>query len=94
MPDYSMYSEEKFDWTYVYGKVEEEIPYNMSKAKGRNVLITVFADANLYYDKVIGRSVTGLLMLSNKTPIDWYSKKQNGVETATYGSEFLELIKL
>jgi hypothetical protein len=25
----------------------------------------------------------------NKTPIDWYSKKQATVETATYGSEFV-----
>jgi hypothetical protein len=25
----------------------------------------------------------------NKTPIDWYSKKQATVETATYGSEYV-----
>jgi hypothetical protein len=25
----------------------------------------------------------------NKTPIGWYSKRQNTVETATYGSEFV-----
>ena len=25
----------------------------------------------------------------NKTPIDWYSKRQNTVKTATYGSEFV-----
>ena len=61
----------------------------MPKAKGREVLITVFADANLYHDKVTGRSVAGLLMLLNKTSIDWYSKKQNGMETATYGSKFV-----
>ena len=37
---------------------------------------------------VTGRSVTGILHLANKTPIDWYSKKQGTVETATFGSEF------
>ena len=36
-----------------------------------------------------GRSVTGILTFINKTPIDWYSKKQATVETATYGSEFV-----
>ena len=36
-----------------------------------------------------GRSVTGVLHMINKTPIDWYSKKQATVETATYGSEFV-----
>ena len=36
-----------------------------------------------------GRSVTGILSFINKTPIDWFSKKQSTVETATYGSEFV-----
>jgi len=36
-----------------------------------------------------GRSVTGVLHFFNQTPIDWYSKKQATVETATYGSEFV-----
>ena len=27
--------------------------------------------------------------MPNKTPVDWYSKKQATVETATYGSEFV-----
>ena len=38
---------------------------------------------------ISGRSVTGILHLVNKTPFDWYSKKQGTVETATYGSEFV-----
>jgi hypothetical protein len=36
-----------------------------------------------------GRSVTGILHLANQTPLDWFSKKQATVETATYGSEFV-----
>ena len=36
-----------------------------------------------------GKSVTGILHLFNKTVINWYSKKQSTVETATYGSEFV-----
>ena len=35
------------------------------------------------------RSVTNILYMMNATPIDWYSKKQVTVETATYGSEFV-----
>ena len=34
-----------------------------------------------------GHSVTGILHFVNKCPIDWYSKKQGTVETATFGSE-------
>ena len=36
-----------------------------------------------------GRSVTGILHFFNKTPIDWFSKKQATMETATFGSEFV-----
>ena len=36
-----------------------------------------------------GRSVTGVLHFFNKTPTDWYAKKQGSAETATYGSEFV-----
>ena len=46
-------------------------------------------DANLYHDLISGRAVTGILHLLNKTPVDWFSKLQNTVETATYGSEFV-----
>ena len=34
-------------------------------------------------------SVTSILHLINRTPIDWYYKKYSTVETATYGSEFV-----
>ena len=41
------------------------------------------------HDVIMGRSVTGILHLANKTPIDWYSKKQSTVESAAYNSEFV-----
>jgi len=40
-------------------------------------------------DYISGRSVTGILHMFNKTPIDWYSKLQSTVETATFGSEYI-----
>jgi hypothetical protein len=36
-----------------------------------------------------GRSVSAVLHFFNQTPIEWFSKKQATVETATYGSEFV-----
>jgi hypothetical protein len=51
--------------------------------------LTHYVDADLMHDVVTGRSVTGILHMVNKTPIDWFSKKQVTVETATYGSEFV-----
>jgi hypothetical protein len=51
--------------------------------------MTSYVDANLYHDMLTGRSVTAALHLLNQTPIEWFSKKQATVETATYGSEFV-----
>ena len=51
--------------------------------------ISHFEDANLYHNLITGRSKTGILHFVNQTPIDWYSKKQATVETATYASEFI-----
>ena len=52
-------------------------------------MTTSYCDANLMHDMVTGRSVSGALHLLNKTPIEWFSKRQNNVETAVYGSEFM-----
>jgi hypothetical protein len=53
------------------------------------VTLTHYVDANLMHDMATGRSVTGILHHVNKTPFEWYSKKQATVETAIYGSEFV-----
>ena len=89
-PDYSDLPKLVYDWERsVYGKGSEIMPHNQPKALGKRVIITSYVDANLFHDILTGRSVKGLLHLLNKTPIDWYSKKQATVETATYGSEYV-----
>jgi hypothetical protein len=72
-PDYSDLPENAYDWTY--------------SVYGNT--LSHYVDANLMHDVTTGRSVTGILHLANKTQIEWYSKKQATVETATYGSEFV-----
>ena len=89
-PDFSLLPDQEYDWMYtVYGNVEELIPDDIPTPLGKTVRITHYVDANLFHDMVTGRSVTGILDFVNQTPIDWYSKKQATVETATYGSEFV-----
>ena len=58
------------------------------KHDGKHVTLSHFVNANLYHDIVTGRLVTGIHDLTNKTPIDRYSKKQGTVKTATFGSKF------
>ena len=89
-PDFSGLPDEPYQWDYsVYGNVKEELPKDAPEPLGKYVTTTHYVDANLFHDILTGRSVTGILHLFNKTPMDWYSKKQSTVETATYGSEFV-----
>ena len=72
------------------------VPYEPSKQlntwrtmNSEPVRLSSFFDANLMHDVVTGRSASGILEFINQTPIDWFSKRQSQVETATYGSEFM-----
>jgi hypothetical protein len=89
-PDYSDLPVFEHDWSRsVYGETKEIIPQDIPTPLGKFVTSTHYVDANLLHDLTTGRSVTGIVHLVNKTPIDWHSKKQATVETATYGSEFV-----
>ena len=88
-PDYSDLPTGTYDWLRsVYGNVREQRAPGAPPPKGKRVVTTSYKDANLYHDLATGRAVTGVLHFLNQTPVDWYSKKQATVETATYGSEF------
>ena len=89
-PDYSFLPDRDFDWTYsINGNVQEILPDNMSEPLGKAVITTTIMDANLNHCLATGKSLTGCLHFVNKTPVDWYSKKEATVETTTYGSEFV-----
>jgi hypothetical protein len=89
-PDYSALPDQEFDCERsVYGNVSEMLPSDTPKPLGIYITLTYYYDANLFHDIVTGRSIPGILHLINKMPLDWYSKKQATVETATYGSEFV-----
>ena len=61
----------------------------MPEPLGKAVTTTTNMDANLDHCLATGKSLTGNLHFVNKTPVEWYSKKQATVETAIYGSEFV-----
>ena len=85
-----LFSLPDYDWIYsVYGNCSEEFDPNHPVPLGKTVRMSTLVDANLMHCKVTGKSATGILHLINQTPVDWFSKKQATVETATYGSEFV-----
>ena len=77
------------DWIGFYPDAVEDIPSDKPKPKGGLCTLTCFVDADHARDKLTRRSVTGILILLNNTPISWYSKRQKTVESSTYGSELV-----
>jgi hypothetical protein len=79
------------DWTDFYGDVKEVLPPNMPEPLGKPVTMTAFVDADHAGNLATRRSQTGILIFLNKAPIVWFSKRQNTVETSSFGSEFVAM---
>jgi hypothetical protein len=76
------------DWSDFYPDAEEAIPHDAPMVRGNGVVTSCFVDADHAGCKATRRSHTGVILFVNKAPIMWYSKRQNTVETSTFGSEF------
>ena len=89
-PDYSSLPDMEYDWEHtVYGNVKEIFPDDAPSPLGKAVVTTTDVDANLYHDLISGRSVTCIIHMANQTVIDFHSKLQSNIETATFGSEYV-----
>ena len=81
----------KEEWKDFYEYAEEPIPCNMPSPRGLELKITCYVDADHAANKVTRRSHSGILIYCQNTPIIWFSKRQNTVETSSFGSEFVAL---
>ena len=79
------------DWTEFYGDVEEEDPPDMPEPLGKPVHINVFVDADHAGNMVTRRSHSGIFIFVNNAMIKMFTKKQNTVESSTYGSEMVSM---
>jgi hypothetical protein len=88
VPDHESHNiPQQYDWIKsVYGHNQEELhPICLSK-KGKPMHTITNEDANLVDCFVTRPSMSGIIQLLNQTPFQWFCKKHNEVETATYGS--------
>jgi len=69
----------------------ENIPKDMPKGRGRGFTILANVDSDHAGDEITRRSRTGFIVFLNNSPIYWFSKKQSGIETSSFGSEFIAL---
>ena len=80
-----------YDWYDFYRDVKEAIPEDMPPPRGQSVSTHCFIDADHSGNRVTRRSQTSLLLFVNHDPIVWFSKRQNTVETSTFGSAFITM---
>ena len=78
-------------WKDFYGDVVEELLPKMPVPRGRSVDITCFVDANHAGNVVTRRSHTGIIIFVQNAPVIWHSRRQNTVESSTFGSEFVAM---
>jgi len=81
----------KVDWKAFYPDAQEAIPSNAPEPLGNPVVLSCFVDADHAGNKVTRRSHTGIILFCNRAPIVWFSKRQNTVETSSFGSELVTL---
>jgi hypothetical protein len=72
----------------VYPDTKEEISSSDPPPLGNPLPITVFVDADHAHDLKTRKSISGIIAFAASTPIIAKSKRQNSVETSTYGAEF------
>ena len=63
----------------------------MPRPRGKSLSTHCFVDANHVGDNTTMRSMTGIHIFCNRAPIIWHSKRQNGLETSMFGSEFTSM---
>ena len=82
------------DWSEFYPdavKHGEAMPSNAPPPRGNAVQLNMFCDASHATDLVTRCSTTGIIFFMNGAPVKWYSKRQNTIESSTFGSEFVAL---
>jgi hypothetical protein len=80
------------DWKQFYPDVTGEVmPPARPEARGLSVQVNKFCDAAHVTCHMTRRSTTGIIFFINGAPISCYSKRQNTIESSTFGSEFVAL---
>jgi hypothetical protein len=85
-PEIDLLNFPEVDWKSTYGDVQEAIPYDLPKPRGKDVNICLFVDADHVGDKRVRRSRTGFFIFLNSALVMWLSKKQATIEKSVFGS--------
>jgi hypothetical protein len=80
------------DWSKFYPDINAEIiPPDAPEGLDEPVQVNLFCDASNATNLIMRCSTTGIIFFLNGTPINWYSRRQNTIESSTFGSIFVAL---
>ena len=90
-PDVNIDTFPKHDWKKLYGDVKEPMPPDMPEPLVKDLVMRCFVDTNHAGEKLTRRSCSGFIIFLQRAPTCYCSKRQNTVETSTFGSEFMAM---
>ena len=64
---------------------------NAPEPRGMGFSMTAYVDADHAGNVVTRQSRTGFIIFLNNSPIYWMSKKQQSIETSSFGAEFIAM---
>ena len=76
------------EWADFYADAREILPPDQPEPLGKVVQVIMFIDSDHAGDQVTRRSRTGMIIFLNRAPVIWISRRQNTIETSSFGSEF------
>ena len=80
-----------YNWYDFYRDAKEPVLGDMPAPRGQMVSMHCFVDLDHAATTVTRCSQTGLLLFVNRAPVTWFNKRQNTIETSTFGSEFIAM---
>ena len=86
--DMNQFPRQDWESTEFGNDLSEDLPRNAPEPRGIGFVMRAFVDADHAGDSITRKSRTGFIVYLNCAPIYWLSKKQNGIETSSFGSEF------
>ena len=92
-PSYPEIDHNQFErqyWSHnVYGEsLTSDLPPNMPEPRGLAFVLSTYIDSDHAGNTITRRSRTGFLVYFNSDLIHWMPKKQNSIETSSFGSDF------
>jgi hypothetical protein len=78
-------------WANIYSDIKEEIPIDFPIPLGNSVRIMVYVDVDHAGNAETQQSQTGFIIFVSSALVIWYSKKQNTIESSTFGMELVAL---